>query len=242
MSQPAATHLEETDCIDESLTSSPILDSATITAPADCGLNLSTDRVEAPTNKPRTRRSPEAPVKAVRSGPSGLLRSRKVRLLLTLASLLLIFGLIGLSVNRLPIVAEAESEELDLSEIGESATTATANDSAAEPRRHDFDTQFEDHPLMRNATQTRVASGWSTDLPPTGTGTGIVPVTNFSDSRQAATSQPCRAPASGSQGAWLTGQIESDESAMPPAGIRSASEYQVAPRQSPMRPRHPLAD
>ncbi len=247
MSQPEAIQdTDETPQIDQSMrTSSPILDSSTVASPSDFGLNLSANEPRAGSPKPQARRRSASPPKEDRPALSGRLRSRKVRMLLMVLSLLLIVGLIGLNVNRQPIVTESEvdSDSLDLSEMSESNSGVLTSDTPDEPRRHEFEAQFEDHPLMRNAAQSRSATVWQveSDWPATDARSGIVPVTNFTDGPLPVTaSQPRRAPASGSQGAWLTGQIESDDSPKSTM-LRTSAANQAAPRQLP-RARHPLAD
>lgn len=162
-------------------------------------------KIVAPPRKPHQPRS---------AGIWGMLRSRRVRVMLTLVGVLMIAGLVGLNMRGSGTSTDIEDDELAMSEFGQgSSDQMTSGDSSMqEPAA--FEDGFDNKSIV-----TANAEEWETStprLPPLG-----LPVMN--DSNVVPASGVDRSSESGQRGAWLTGQIEVEPNGVVPAsGFRSS--------------------
>lgn len=148
------------------------------------------------------------PMKAHRSSRIWeLMRSRRVRALLTLVGVLMIAGLVGLNLRSGQNSSNGDDTELELSEFGNDKSFApgTVEGSNQVPGAFDNGGSAEPH----SGTGQNQWAGEAPRLPPL----GLAPL-HDAEVIPAGRMEP--SSASGPRGAWLTGQIEVEPSGVVP--------------------------
>ena len=162
-------------------------------------------KVVAPPRKPHQPRS---------AGIWGMLRSRRVRVILTLVGVLMIAGLVGLNMRGSGTSTDIEDDELAMSEFGQGSSEQMTSGDGSMQEPAAFEDGFDNKSIV-----TANAEEWETStprLPPLG-----LPVMN--DSNVVPASGVDRSSGAGQRGAWLTGQIEVEPNGVVPAsGFRSS--------------------
>ena len=163
---------------------------------------------------PKVVAPPRKPHKPHSAGIWDMLRSRRVRVMLTLAGVLMIAGLVGLNMRGSGTSSDIEDDELAMSEFGQGESEQMTADDNSMQEPAPFEEGFDNRSI---ATANAEEWGASTPrLPPLG-----LPVMN--DSNVIPASGVDRSSTSGQRGAWLTGQIEIEPSGVVPAsGFRSS--------------------
>jgi hypothetical protein len=141
------------------------------------------------------------------------LRSRKVRVGLTLAGVLMIAGLVGLNMKGSSSVVDSVDMELEMSEFGDVRSSDSALTAGSMEAPAAFKQGFENKPI-----NSADANSWGSSpprLPPLGLSplndSGVVPAGGLD-----------RSATAGPRGAWLTGQIELESTGViPVSGSRS---------------------
>lgn len=176
--------------------------------------------------RPAHKSIPQPNTKQNSSGVMTVLRSRRVRALVTCACVLMIAGLLVMNLKGRSTseVAETPIDEIEMSEFG--SGSQPASDSLDGNGNHSAAPGFDDR--MTDASGgVRQAGAWSENAPPA----------NPWDHRPATnvTSIPTNRFESKSdipRGAWLTGQIELDVNAVTPASFSSTPANNQALRTS----------
>ncbi len=170
--------------------------------------------------------APKTKAKQHSSGVMTVLRSRRVRALVTCVCVLMIAGLLVMNLKGRSTseVAETPIDEIEMSEFG--SGSQPASDSFDGNGNHSAASEFDDR-MTDTPGGVRQAGAWSENAPPA----------NPWDHRPATnvTSIPTNRFESKSdipRGAWLTGQIELDVNAVTPASFSSSSANNQALRTS----------
>lgn len=211
---------DSTTADDVTIKDEPAAQKATSVVETETKLGSSTNsgRSKYPTQSRSASKMAAPPRKLAPSRSSAIwatLRSRRVRMLLTLVGVLMIAGLVGLNLRSSRSATDVDDMDLEMSEFGQGVSTelAAPTDSLAAPAS--FDDGFENNPIA-----TSDANEWETlpnRLPPLG-------LSPTDDSGVISAGGVERASMLGPRGAWLTGQIELESSGIVPvSGFRSSA-------------------